>query len=207
VSTTKSDLFQLFTKIDMPYGKTYGAWTVKWWQWALSSSKESSAVNDPTGHNSNINQPSTDVLFLAGNIAYINKNYPHRNISIEYGRSILIPVLNCEANSLEYPKLKEHDDLIRHVEHDVSTVVKKDLIINGISLESVRVQSDPRIFKVTINEDNAFGINNPGSVDAAADGYWTFIKPLPRGRYTISLEGSCESGRLNAGASYDVKIV
>ena len=44
------------------------------------------------------------------------------------------------------------------------------------------------------------------STDATADGYWIFLKPLPRGVYTIRFEGSCEFGRLNSGAVYEIEI-
>ena len=50
------------------------------------------------------------------------------------GRSLLLPVLNCEANSLEYPELKTHGDLIEHVTRDLNSVVKKVCMINGMSL-------------------------------------------------------------------------
>jgi hypothetical protein len=196
----------LFNENDTPYGKTYGAWTVKWWQWALSLPSNINPLSDRTGQHWNTDQPSSDVWFLVGSIGGIDKTFPSRSIEIDTGRSILFPVLNCEANSLEYPDLKTHEDLLKHVKDDVNTVVKKDVFINGMRLNPTRVPSDPRIFKVTINEDNPFRITNPGSTDAAADGYWVFLKPLHRGNYNVRFEGSCEFGRLNAGASYEIEI-
>jgi hypothetical protein len=207
VSTTDSHQIQLFKETDKPHDMTYGAWTVKWWQWVLSVPSSINPLTDRTGQHWNTDQPSSDVWFLVGSIGGIDKTFPRRSIEIESGRSILFPVLNCEANSLEYPDLKTHDDLLKHVVDDVNTVVKKDVFINGMRLTPTRVPSDPRIFNVSINEDNAFRITNPGSTDAAADGYWIFLKPLPRGSYTIQFEGSCEFGRLNAGASYEIEIV
>lgn len=200
-------LFETFDHNSNPYGVSYGYWTTKWWQWALSIPLPINPLNDQTGEHWKTAQPTSDVWFLAGNIGGVSKTFPHRSIKIQSGRSILLPVLNCEANSLEYTDLKTHDDLVRHVIEDVNSVVKKDLFVNGVRLNPVRVPSDPRIFRVTINENNLFGVKNQGSTDAAADGYWTFLKPLPRGRYTISFEGSCEFGRLNAGAAYELEIV
>jgi len=207
VERTDSDQIRLFTEMDMPYGMTYGAWTVKWWQWVLSIPLDVNPLTDQTGQHWNIHQPSSDVWFLAGNIGALNKTFPHRSIKMKSGRSLLLPVLNCEANPLEYPDLKTHDDLLRHVVDDVNTIVKKSIFINGIRLNPTRVRSDPRIFRLAIIEENVFGVKNPGSTDAIADGYWTFIKPLPRGSYTISIEGSCEFGRLNSGALYEIEIV
>lgn len=206
VSMTKSDSFPVFNEKDKPYGKTYGEWTANWWQWALSTPKDCNGVADETGQHWKTCQPQSDVYFLAGNIAKVVKTFPHRSIRMEYGRSILLPILNCQANSLEYPHLRTHDDLIKHVVHDVQTVVKKELFINGTRIDPIHVPSEPKIFSVIISEDNAFEIDNTGLTDAAADGYWVFLKPLPRGNYAIKLEGSCESGRLYAGAFYTLEI-
>ena len=206
MSTTDSHQIEVFKETDKPQGVTYGAWTVKWWQWALSVPSSINPLTDRTGQYWNTHQPSSDVWFLVGSIGGIDKTFPRRSIKIESGRSILFPVLNCEANPLEYPELETHDDLLKHVVDDVNTVIKKDVFINGMRLNPARVPSDPKIFNVTISKDNAFNITNPGSADAAADGYWIFLKPLPRGNYTIEFEGSCEFGRLNAGASYVIEI-
>jgi hypothetical protein len=201
-----SDKIQLFSDIDRPYGATFGAWTVKWWQWLLSIPLDMNPLTDQTGRYWNSAQPLSDVWFLAGNFGSTNRIFPERKIKMQFGRSILLPVLNCEANTLEYPDLKTHEDLLRHVSHDVNTIVKKDCFVNGIRLNPIRITSDPRIFRVSINKENAFGVKNGGSTDATADGYWIFLKPLPRGVYTIRFEGSCEFGRLNSGAVYEIEI-
>jgi hypothetical protein len=112
---------------------------------------------------------------------------------------------------LEYsgpPKnLQTRDDLLRHVDEDVNSVVKKDLFINNRKYAAVRVSSEPKIFRLKIIEGNALEIKDSGVTDAAADGYWVFIKSLSRGHYTIRFEGSCENGRLCAGASYEIDVV
>ena len=82
---------------------------------------------------------------------------------------------------------------------DVDSVVKKEVFINYKRYEPVRIQTEPRIFKVPIIEDNAFEIKNSGITEAAAEGYWVFLKPLSKGHYSIRFEGSCENGRLSAG--------
>lgn len=198
--------FETFDKDANPYGRTYGFWTTQWWSWALSTPRDINPVIDEGGKNWNINQPLTDIWFLAGRFGSSDKEYPHRKVSMPYGRSILFPILNCEANPLEYPKLKTENDLINHVNHDVNTVVKKECSINGINLQPIRVSSDPTMFPLTIHNDNYFGITG-GKTNAAADGYWVFLKPLGKGTYKINFEGSCEFGRLNAGAEYELKII
>jgi hypothetical protein len=202
-----SSYISLFLPTEKPYGRSYGAWTAKWWQWILSIPKPKNPLLDQTGENWMIGQPISDVWFLAGCYRDFERKYPHRKIEIPRGRGILFPVLNCEANPLEYPKLHSHEDLINHVTHDVSTVVRKSVSVNGVSMNPSRVQSDPQIFKVTLTSNNVFETMNSGTTYASADGYWIFLKPLPIDRYNICFEGSCEFGSLHSGADYVLSIV
>lgn len=207
---TDFDKIQLYSGMDKPYGNSYGEWTTKWWRWVMPISSGKSPLLDETGSDWFEKQPTSDVWFLTGNFATEAskyKSFPQRNIKLQAGRSIMFPVLNCLATFLEYPDLKTHEDLLGHVEKDVNSVVKKDLFINRKMFEPVRISSEPQIFKLTIPEDNAFGIKNSGLTAAAADGYWAFIKPLTKGTYRIDFEGSCENGRLSAGAGYEVNVV
>jgi hypothetical protein len=196
----------VFTLGSKPYGKTYGEWTVKWWQWALSAPKSINPLVDKTGKYASVNQPADDVWFLAGKFGTENKDIPQRQCTIPVGRAILFPIINCEANQLEYPELKTELDIIDHVSRDEDNIVKKECFVNDERIAIERVQSDPPTFPVTINEDNALGIKGGGSTIAAADGYWVFLKPLPKGEYIISFAGSCENGRLNSGANYHLSI-
>ena len=178
--SSEEDEVQLFSRMDKPYGRSYGAWTTTWWQWIMPVTKERSPLLDQTGEHWDTNQPSSEVWFLAGNFARKEKAYPHRTIKIESGRSIIFPVLNCMATFLEYEHLKTHDDLLKHVQDDVNTVIKKELIINGKEYNTVRVPSDPRIFSITIREDNAFEIMNSGSTDALLMDTGHFLSPYRR---------------------------
>ena len=210
---SKTESIQFFAKSDKPYGISYASWTEKWWQWIMNLPKKNNPLLDYSGNNWDIMQPSSDVFYLVGNFAKEDNVFPSRNVRMSAGRSILFPVLNCIASLLEYPELKDHDDLRYHVNYDVETIVKNNLFINGTKFESIRVPSEgnslnaPGIFQITINKENAFNIVNTGLTDAAADGFWVFLKPLPKGEYNIKFEGSCESGRLNAGANYKLEIV
>jgi len=199
-------VLETFNEDSKPYGRSYGYWTTEWWNWALSTPRVINPVVDEVGKNWFINQPSSGIWFFAGRFGSSEKKYPHRKIEVPFGRSILLPVLNCEANPMEYPELKTTEELINHVFRDVNTVVKKDCYINGIKMEPKRVVSDPTIFPLNISSDNYFGIKG-GQTYAAADGYWVFLKPLVKGNYSIAFEGSCEFGKLNAGADYALKVV
>jgi hypothetical protein len=196
-----------FTADSKPYGGTYGHWTVKWWQWFLLTPKSINPAIDRTGKYAHVNQPSTYVWFLAGKVVEEDRNLPSRFCRIPTGRSILFPVINCEANPLEYPELRTDQDLIERVKRDEDTIIKKECSVNGKMIPAQRVKSDPLIFELRINEDNAANVKGGGSTYASADGYWVFLKPLPIGEYIISFEGSCEYGKLNSGANYRIEVL
>lgn len=197
---------EIYDQNSKPYGLTYGAWTVKWWQWALLTPLSVSPISDTVGQRWKINQPPSDVWFLAGKFGSSDRKFPKRVVTMPVGRSVLFPILNCEANPLEYPELETKEQLVGHVAGDVDTVVMKSCIINGINVTLKRVSSDPTVFPLTIDKDNAFNIKNGGTTYAVSDGFWVFLKPLREGNYTIDLEGSCEFGRLSSGAKYELKV-
>ena len=193
-----------FTADSMPYGQTYGNWTVKWWKWFLLTPK---SINAGTGEYSTVNQQSKNILFLAGKLADEDRNLPNRFCTISTGTSILFPVINCAATTLEHPELKTDQDLINHVKKDEDSIIKKECSVNGKRIPAQRVKSDPPVFESRINEDNAFNVKGGETTYASSDGYWVFLKPLPVGKHIISFQGSCEYGKLNSGANYHLQVV
>jgi hypothetical protein len=204
--TTVAEI-SFFTAYSNPYGETYGHWTVKWWQWFLSTPRSINPVVDGSGEYASINQPSENVWFLAGKLADENRKLPNRFCRIPSGRSILFPVINCEANPLEYPELRTDQDLIDRVKRDEDTIIKKECSVNGKKILAQRVKSDPSIFELRINEDNPIDVRGGGTANASADGYWVFLKPLLVGQHIISFQGSCEYGKLNSGANYRLEVL
>jgi hypothetical protein len=206
LTATKNTQINIFNELDKPYGKTYGEWTVEWWRWAFSMPKSLCPLLDNTGEKSRINQPEKYVWFLAGIFGTEdNTIQPHRNVTIPSDRSILFPVINCEANSLEYPHLKTDDQLLEHVKRDENSIVKKDVFLNNDRLSVQRVASDPPLFDLTFCKDNSLDITAT-TTRATADGYYVFIKSLPKGEYNLYFRGACEAGRLNTAATYTLTI-
>jgi len=187
------------------FGMTYGEWTAEWWKWLLSIPVSTNPLADESGQYATLHQLS-NVWFLAGSFPKTGQIFPSRKARLSGERPILFPVINCEANSLEYPELTSESELVEHVTTDMNTIVKRDCLINGEKVIPHRIASEPHIFSLTIHKDNAFGVREGGTTYATSDGYWVFLKPLMRGHYQISFEGSCEFGRLNSGAVYELEI-
>jgi hypothetical protein len=189
-----------------PYGITYGSWTVRWWKWFLFTPKSINPVLDDTGVYASINQPDKDVWFLAGKLVDDNRGLPSRSCTVPPRRSILFPVINFEANPLEYSELKTEHDILDRVQMEEDTITKRHCSLDGRLIPPQRVKSDPIMFEIRISKDNAANIEQGGDTFASADGYWVFLKPLPIGNHVISFEGSCQSGKLKSGANYHIKV-
>jgi hypothetical protein len=187
-----------------PFGLTYGEWTVEWWRWFLKTPKSVNPIVDDSGKFSSVNQPAENVWFLGGKVGDESLSFPKRFCRIPSTRSILFPVINCEANPLEYPELVTEDDLTRKVVSDEDTIIRKVCTVDGKTVPPQRIRSEPPLFKVKIDKDNAYGVVAGGETFAVADGYWVFLNPLPVGKHEICFYGSCEYGRLNSGAEYQV---
>jgi hypothetical protein len=197
-----------FTASDTPYGKTYGRWTVEWWRWILGIPKRVNPVVDMSGEYTAVSQQNRDVYFLAGKLAEEQGDLPERYCKISAHKSILVPVINSESNPLENPELRNNKDIVERVKTDENTIVRSTVqcYLDGKFIPPERISSDPTVFEVRLVDDNLFNVRTGGMTRASADGYWTFLKPLPRGEHTISFQGSCEMGRLHSGAIYKVDI-
>ncbi len=196
---------QVFEESEKPYEKTMGEWTVLWWNWAMSIPKEINPIVDEIGRYSHVGQRN-NVWFLAGRFGREDNRFPHRRCSVPFGMSILFPVLNCEANRVEYPYLENDEDLINKVSDDIDTIIKNICLLDGKILPSKRIKSDPRIFDLNICVENAMDLKYSGVTRASSDGYWVFLKSLSKGEHSLEFEGSCEEGRLCAGATYNLIV-
>lgn len=195
-----------FTANDLPYGKTYGYWTVEWWRWILGIPKRVNPVVDLSGEYTTMYQQNRDVFFLAGKLAEEDGILPERSCNVSVQKSILVPVINCEANLLENPELKTENGIVKHVKCDEDTIVRHECYLDGREIPAQRISSHPEVFEVIMVDDNLFDVVGGGTTRASADGYWVFLKPLPRGNHTISFQGSCEMGRLHSGAIYRINV-
>ncbi|HEY7082361.1 MAG TPA: hypothetical protein VH500_21945 [Nitrososphaeraceae archaeon] len=202
VTATDDPIFHLDSN---PFGVTYGQWTIRWWNWALSTPVEVNPVLDCSGQYANVNQ-SGPVWFLAGTVGDKNK-IADRTCSIPLGKAILFPVINyiCTYNKSE-PIFFDNNDLIRRAGKDIDDIVIRNADLDCKPIKVYRVFSDPYIFQLNVMGENILGIPQ-GTSKAAADGYWVFLKPMTDGAHTIRFHGSCSGGTRNAAANYQIKVM
>ena len=185
-----------------PYGTSYAEWTAKWWQWVLSIPVENNPVKDNTGKNCAINQ-SGPVWFLAGTVGGVAE----RNCSIPTGRAILFPILNHGGTLADEPTIKSEKELLLLAKREMDVISDLEVTVDGLKLNGLqryRVRSP--IFDVVLPENNLFG-GTSGPTRGVADGYWLFLEPLPEGKHKIHSFGSCLSGKVNIGVSYEIRVI
>lgn len=186
-----------------PFGVSYGEWAIRWWQWLLSIPKSLNPSLDTSGKNAHNNQKYPNVLFLCQTYEDTEFN-PIRWINICKNTAIFIPVIN-------WISLLHHDgesdrDLLDKATSRMDVVGNMEISINGFSmknqLHNYRVLTP--FFIVELPEDNIVDLA-PGARRAIADGYWVFLKPLPKG-VSLKTFGSCSSGATKIGVHYEITV-
>jgi hypothetical protein len=191
----------IFSPDSTPYGISYAQWTARWWQWLYSLPLDCNPLKDNIGNNCAINQ-SGPVWFLAGSKGEAAK----RNCTISADKALLIPILNYGATLADEPDIKSEHQLQLLAKREMDKVLHLRVTFNGVQVNELkknRIQSP--IFDVVLPKNSIFG-GDAGPTRGISDGYWLFLKPLPRGQYTISNFGSCEAGRIKIGTNYDITI-
>jgi hypothetical protein len=168
----------------MPFGLTYGEWTAKWWQWALSTPSNEFPVEDLTGEKCSINQ-SGPIWFLAGTPG----GSAERSCSIPAGKAVMFPIINVRCDYASDPAAKTESDLRTCAKGDQDLVTHVEAAIDGVpitNLEQYRVQSP--LFELQLVDDNPIGLP-PGKTEAISDGWWIIMKPLSPGNHEVSFKG------------------
>lgn len=199
---------EYFTPDSKPYGLTYGQWTVKWWNWALSIPREINPVFDDSGEFATVSQKDPNVFFLAGTF---DGATVQRRCTVPSGKAVLFPVMNYEVNPIEYANLKTETEMIREVIRDQDDIINLEATIDGKRVPFYRIRSDPPVFPLTISRDLIESKEVPKGAktiaEAASDGYWIFLKHLSKGEHRIFFAGSCSSGIRNVRATYNVTVI
>jgi hypothetical protein len=191
----------LFSPESYPYGISYAEWTSRWWQWALSLPVEINPITDCTGKYAAEKQ-SGPVWFLAGTLGGVAT----RRCNIPSEKAILLPVLIHGGTLADSPAIKSESELVSRAYKEMDIISDLEVIIDGFKLEDLqayRILSP--VFDVVLPNSNLFN-GTPGQTRGASDGYWLFTRPLTKGSHNITSFGSCRSGRVKIGVTYDIMI-
>jgi hypothetical protein len=170
-----------------PFGQSYPEWTASWWQWALTIPERMNPISDTTGQFCNVGQ-SGPVWFLGGTWG----GSVERKCNIPVGKAILWGPINYSCSPVEFPSLKTEDALRDCAKKPMDKVLAVSVKINGTEspdLKQFRIQSP--VFNFTFPDGNILGEDVPSQKTfSVSDGYWIFLKPLPKGHYTIESTGT-----------------
>jgi hypothetical protein len=194
VARADDDEPDVFEPQSSPYGKTYGEWSAKWWQWLLAIPKESNPNLDTTGANCGVGQ-SGKVWFLAGTFG----GPATRTCTIPRKKALLFPVLctayGASAGDCE-PSVPGKCDVGALREGAASQEDSPKLleaILDGEPILHPRAfRAMSQVFSITLPEKPAIDSLAPavGTFSPnVSDGYWIMLEPLSPGHHTLHVRG------------------
>jgi hypothetical protein len=163
-------------------GRSYAEWSAAWWQWLLVIPKASSPLLDTTGAFAATGQ-SGPVWFLADTTG----GSATRTCTIPAGKAVLFPLINasfwkpCGGATIE--------ELHARATAAMDEVTILEAAVDGVRLRDLwqhRATSGPYSF--TGSPDEILPCQ-AGPHDAAADGFWILLAPLPVGQHEIHFCG------------------
>jgi len=186
-----------------PFGLTYGQWSAKWWEWAMTIVPNSAGAFDSCP-----NEPSGPVVFLIATVP--NAVAPHgtqANCSIPANSAILFPTFNVEWSVQEAtgqgtatpgqtcfvnarPGGASYAALYACARTAASVGIAGATLVANVdgrdlhSLSSYRAHTSPPLFSFTAVSGNPFGLQ-PTPTEAVADGFWIMLMPLPAGQHVV----------------------
>lgn len=179
---------EFFDRKFRPFGRSWEEWVELWWKWCYSEPYDTNPVSDTTGKSCCKNQAFKDTWFLAGTFG----GKAERECKIPFGRSIFFPVVNDLISFAEYPELETEDNLHGYAKMDLDTATYLSLKVDGTSVQRLwdyRVHSN--LFEIKIPLSN--NIESRIKTSAVSEGYWAFIRSLPRGAHVLSFVGEKEA--------------
>ncbi len=198
-----SHILRLYPRESNPYGLTYEEWSIKWWRWLLKIPIKNNPAFDPTGKNAYIYQNNPFVFFLCQ--TFDNSGFaPIRNVTVQKGRSLFLPIINWISVSPQDGVTDE--DLFQKAQNKMNSIENLDLNLNGEridkGLEEYRVKS--HVFDVTLPTDNILKLGS-GEWKVVSDGYWILTEAVTVPIYLTTF-GSCSSGLTNIGVRYNIQV-
>jgi hypothetical protein len=168
-----------------PYGQSYGEWSIKWWQWALSIPTDRNPINDDNGKYCATSQNDPNVWFLSGS----GGGKVVRDCAIPSGKAIFFPILDVECSYAESPTDKTEADLRKCAHADQDTVSHLTLKIDGIDVQNLTgYRVDSTLFNFTTPQNGLFDLHS-ATTQAVSDGFFFMVKPLSIGSHEIHFSG------------------
>jgi hypothetical protein len=177
-------------------GKTYGDWSVAWWQHMLSIPANDNPLMDWRGTNARLKQ-SGPVVFLGG--TWGGTGYCSRYVQIPVGTSLFFPIAAFVTDNGGYDPPGPEGTMLTRSELRcricplADSVQRMYLTVDGGTTNSLtgnRVLSPA--FEYDLPENSLWETNGlkryhfHASQNAVADGYYVMLRPLSEGDHVVS---------------------
>ena len=181
------------------YGATYGEWSARWWEWALSIPAAQNPILDSTGANCAQGQVG-NVWFLAGTFG----GTVTRACTVPSGKPIFFPIINNVGFD---PKGNETILDLRNLAAGlINAVTSLSCTLDGgpcasTSLSGFRAQSP--VFETIVRTAS---LVPPKVYDPmVADGYWLLLSPLGSGFHTLTFSATTSVG-FSVNVTYNLTV-
>lgn len=199
------------------FGRTYGEWSVAYWQWAMSIPYEVNPwTTDTTGEFAGVGQ-SGRMWFLGGTLG----NSVTRDFTMPTGRHIFMPVHQWLFGATIF----DCDPSIPGVPCDVPTLqaaaaVAADGAINlAVSIDGSAVNApgnyrvaSPSSFSVTLPENSSVNVLGGIDLDAGtyaphvSDGTYLIVRPLSVGPHVITVHAENPGYGIVYDITYNITV-
>ena len=188
-----------------PYGKSYGEWSAKWWQWAFQQKTFDNCPNE-SGPIWFLAAPTQSKCIVPANTAIMFPTFNTEWSVVEAdvqgnqtpGQTCLVPT---HPNGTSYAALLACTKAQANNATHSGAMLEADL--DGKNLQSLtdyRAHSTPPPFKFTAISGNLFGVP-PGDSHSVADGFWIILKPLSPGMHVLHFAATVYFPKVNPPAT------
>jgi hypothetical protein len=188
----------VFPPNSKPYGKSYGEWSARFWQWAFSLPTTAHPLYDTADCSAG---QSGKVWFLGG--AFFSTEIApgvllgqaNRKCEIPKGTALFFPIVNVEASTIEGNGQTEEE--LRDFANFLADFIVPEslrLEIDGECirrLDRFRVESPLYVFG-PLPEDNILGAPAGEFSPSVSDGVHIMLKPLKKGHHKIRFYGEID---------------
>ncbi len=164
-------------------GIPYDQWAAKWWQWHVSIPESI----HPRSHSSANNCP----VGLVDGVSFITHNINEMSAPtcyLESDKPIMTTILSGECDSEEVAT--EDNAKILKCASEGQDGASLEVYLDGVVINDLdKHLVTSKFFNITYPEDNVYGVD-AGTFKAIVNGYFLFLKPLPKGEHELLIKGS-----------------
>lgn len=194
-----------------PYGRTYGAWSAAFWEWAFSLPVDYHPLMDTAPASAGQSGP---VWFIGGSFVSASVE---RYIDVPEGVALFFPIFNAELSTVEAQYLgfpfKEKDIRIT-IGGWIDAAAVTEAYLDGALLPAFRAQSP--LFQIgRLPENNIMQLPNfvgspvPAGVrgKAVSDGYYIMLAPPKIGAHTLYIHAEIPDFGMILDITYHMNVV